>query len=437
MKNIFKFSILFVIILMISSGVYAQPLVSFSIQNRSVSGTVYYADLYASVSSNCNGWGVMTNTILIQYNGLGLSVGTFDGQSLLNLDPELSAGGISVTETDFDDNVLAVSVFGMTNVIKNGTFRIGTFRYQIIDGTLNDNLSFLTSNSNFEVFNYGDLMTLCNSGCYCYTISNPQTQTIIPPISISTLPLAYTFYCQGSTLEVPYSVSGGTMNSGNIFTVQLSDGSGSFATPLTIGSLATTATTGTISCNLPPTIPYGIGYRVRVVSSNPSVIGTDNGSDFVIDYYKSLTLILGMHGLWNTNTSIHQFAMVWVELRTGVSLMTSVLFLKEAAYLNSVGELTLNLCIPSGSYYIVVRANGYMPIAIPSSIFISSIYSWDFTTASTQSVGGDNAMIQPNNQGRWLMRAGDFNNTRSVTASDANIFLLNNGRNISSFIPAP
>ncbi len=83
-----------------------------------------------------------------------------------------------------------------------------------------------------------------------------------------------------AAINVPFTLTG-TMNAGNIVTAQLSDASGSFASPDTLGTLATT-TSGTISGTIPAGTPTGGGYRIRVVSSDYALTAADNGSDLVI-----------------------------------------------------------------------------------------------------------------------------------------------------------
>ncbi|MCC7232571.1 MAG: proprotein convertase P-domain-containing protein [Bacteroidia bacterium] len=88
-------------------------------------------------------------------------------------------------------------------------------------------------------------------------------------------------YCAGSAVNVPFYTDAAA-NSGNVFTAQLSGSSGSFSSPVSIGTLAGTMTTGTIACVIPPGTTAGSGYRIRVVSSNPAVTGSDNGSNITI-----------------------------------------------------------------------------------------------------------------------------------------------------------
>ncbi|HLP10430.1 MAG TPA: hypothetical protein VK177_00760 [Flavobacteriales bacterium] len=82
---------------------------------------------------------------------------------------------------------------------------------------------------------------------------------------------------------VPFTTTG-IFTAGNVFTAQLSDASGSFSFPLTIGTLTLsgTAVSGTIPSTILAGITPGTGYRIRVVSSSPSATGTDNGTNLTV-----------------------------------------------------------------------------------------------------------------------------------------------------------
>ncbi len=88
--------------------------------------------------------------------------------------------------------------------------------------------------------------------------------------------------CGSSKLNVPYTFSEGTLVAGNIFTAELSDANGSFASPVNIGTFTSTATSGTVAANIPATIVQGFGYRVRVRSSSPAVVGSPNGANITL-----------------------------------------------------------------------------------------------------------------------------------------------------------
>nr|MBP7449587.1 hypothetical protein [Flavobacteriales bacterium] len=87
--------------------------------------------------------------------------------------------------------------------------------------------------------------------------------------------------CTGQAVSVPFTVSG-AFNAGNTFTAQLSNASGSFTSPVSLGTLSGT-TSGTINASIPLGTTPGAGYRIRVVGSNPIVEGTDNGTNLTIN----------------------------------------------------------------------------------------------------------------------------------------------------------
>lgn len=74
--------------------------------------------------------------------------------------------------------------------------------------------------------------------------------------------------CQGEALSIAFSTTGTCpFPLDNVFSVQLSSATGSFANPTVLG----TALPGTTPLTLPSNLPPGTGYRVRVVSSNPTL----------------------------------------------------------------------------------------------------------------------------------------------------------------------
>ncbi|HET9503537.1 MAG TPA: Ig-like domain-containing protein [Hymenobacter sp.] len=108
--------------------------------------------------------------------------------------------------------------------------------------------------------------------------------------------------CAGAALSVPFTAAG-TFAAGNVFTAQLSDAAGSFAAPVAIGTLASTSG-GTIAATVPAATAGGGGYRVRVVSSNPAVTGTDNGSAITITALPTITMLSPATGPVGTQVTI-------------------------------------------------------------------------------------------------------------------------------------
>ncbi len=89
-------------------------------------------------------------------------------------------------------------------------------------------------------------------------------------------------YCPGSTGVVNYSMTGLSLNPSNEFIVQLSDANRSFSNPQIIGTLSTTARTGTINVQIPVNIAFGTNYRMRVISTDLATNGSDNAFDIDI-----------------------------------------------------------------------------------------------------------------------------------------------------------
>jgi hypothetical protein len=80
-------------------------------------------------------------------------------------------------------------------------------------------------------------------------------------------PVQDTVLCSLDSFKLAYTTHG-TFKSGNVFTAQLSNASGSFTSPVNIGS-RTFTTSDTIKCQIPVNTPTGTAYRLRIISTNP------------------------------------------------------------------------------------------------------------------------------------------------------------------------
>ena len=100
-------------------------------------------------------------------------------------------------------------------------------------------------------------------------------------IEILTTDLQVLTYCAGESVTVDFSAVG-TFSGGNVFTVELSDPVGDFASPVAIGSLTST-TAGPITAEFPVNSLSGTGYRIRVTSTVTPTFGQENTTDIVIN----------------------------------------------------------------------------------------------------------------------------------------------------------
>jgi|DewCreStandDraft_4_1066084.scaffolds.fasta_scaffold00209_92 hypothetical protein len=91
-------------------------------------------------------------------------------------------------------------------------------------------------------------------------------------------------FCQNDLSQVNFQIQNlidpNYFQDGNEFKAQLSDASGSFANPIVIGTVQSKVAVP-IDITIPEVI-YGDKYRIRVVSTLPEVISTDNGQDLTI-----------------------------------------------------------------------------------------------------------------------------------------------------------
>jgi hypothetical protein len=99
-------------------------------------------------------------------------------------------------------------------------------------------------------------------------------------ITITTDSVIQTGTCAGSSVIVQYQTAGGSFGFGNTFTAELSNSFGQFTNPVTIGT--SNFNFGYILATLPANAQFGFFYRVRVVSSNPAVIGSQSPNTIII-----------------------------------------------------------------------------------------------------------------------------------------------------------
>ncbi len=109
-----------------------------------------------------------------------------------------------------------------------------------------------------------------------------------------------TSWCKNTSFNIEYTATG-VYPSGNIFTAQLSDATGSFTNATTLGSISSTGS-GSIVASIPNTVTVGNGYLVRVISSTPSITNNPVKNLNITDLCECLTNISLMTGNWGTPT---------------------------------------------------------------------------------------------------------------------------------------
>ena len=98
-----------------------------------------------------------------------------------------------------------------------------------------------------------------------------------------------TSFCTGNNISVNVLISG-TFSPSNVFTLQISDKFGSFLNATNLATV-TGPIVSTMNATLPGTLLSGNAYRLRVISTDPLVVGTDNGSDIIVGQTPSAQII--------------------------------------------------------------------------------------------------------------------------------------------------
>lgn len=130
----------------------------------------------------------------------------------------------------------------------------------------------------------------------------------------------------------PFSVTivtKGTLEQNNTYTVQLSDNTGSFTSPLTIGSLASADDTVTIQCTIPTSVITGNNYKIRYITSNLISMSVDNGYPVTVIstppppalfIVSSDTVCQGQTGVQYSVPSIPNYTYQWSYTGTGATI---------------------------------------------------------------------------------------------------------------------
>ncbi|MFT3845002.1 MAG: lamin tail domain-containing protein [Lacibacter sp.] len=176
-------------------------------------------------------------------------------------------------------------------------------------------LSGLTTATTFRLYGYGASATGGTGGFDINSnVVNVQlngTTAAVAGNTITTGAVATSPFCVDASASASGTVaftSTGTFTS-STFTAELSDASGSFASPVTVGSTSVTGTnpTGSINITIPSGTATGSGYLIRVVSGSPSVTGSSSTAFNIINGLQNVT------GLAATAASSSSANVSWVN----------------------------------------------------------------------------------------------------------------------------
>ena len=195
--------------------------------------------------------------------------------------------------------------------------------------------------------------------------------------------------CSGNQITVNFLING-SVNTGNIFSVQLSDAAGSFTNATTIGTLLS-VTSSPIAATIPTNLPAGTAYRIRVNSSNPLIIGTDNGinlteaSNFIVSAGNDVT-ICANQSVTLSATGANQY--IWNNTATTSSILVSPL--TTTAYV--VSGLATGGCVDFDTVLVTVNPAPITPlITLNGTIITSNNPDFQSWYLNGQEIQGENS----------------------------------------------
>lgn len=173
-----------------------------------------------------------------------------------NGEPGADFGSLSLSADDgatWQDNI---AIFEGTDFCQEAVFPLGP-EYNNVAGF---RIKFNWVN---DANNVGSDFALCVDDIRLIGNNNPA-----PTISITSIPAGP--FCPNTPIDIDFIVSE-NFGGANMFTAQMSDATGSFASPVEIGTF-NGSVSGTINAIIPPGTPVGANYLIRIISSDPGSI---------------------------------------------------------------------------------------------------------------------------------------------------------------------
>lgn len=217
-----------------------------------------------------------------------------------------------------------------------------------------------------------------------------------------------TTLCPNFALNVNF-VIGDSFKSGNVFTVQLSDNTGSFASPIAIGTFTSTIA-GTISCHIPASIPAGTQYKLRIVSSMPYKV-----SELVINNISIQPIVPSIAITSNAPGPVTPGSTIVFTISSQTNQGTSPTYqwmLNGSPIIGATNNMYFNnTFVNKDTVAIVMKSSDSCALpdtAISNAIVISIV---DTSTAVNSVVKGNNFVVFPNpNNGYFRITGSSIDN---------------------------
>ena len=271
---------------------------------------------------------------------------------------------------------------------------------------------------------------VCQSviGATTVTSNEVEIEVSTPLLSTGTIvgsPFEFSVSAPAASVQVPYFTTSSVFNYTNVFTAQLSDGNGSFSTPTVIGTRQDT-TSGIINATIPSSMLSGLAYRIRVISSNIAVNGSNNGVDLIIDQFStsvspsaSQSILYGTNGSSLTAAPSQTATNEWKFSTTSGGPYTSFSPAQTGA------TYTPNFAAPGTYYVVVVSKNQYNDEVTSNEVEITVTNG---STLTTSVVTGSPFLVSPS---AVVTTSVDF--TSDVFFNAGNVFTAELSDNNGSF----
>lgn len=169
-------------------------------------------------------------------------------------------------------------------------------------------------------------------------------------------------------------------------------------------------------------------YRVVVSGTCPSSVTSTAAMLTVIPLATQFDVTAYFGGYYNGATGTHGRMPIIVELRSGMDLASSVFVDRTSAIVSSTGTVSVSFnALPSGDYWLVLRAGGALPVASNGMLTVNAgtTVTYNFTDQADKAYpGAGTTLVEP--FGAYTVRMADLNGDRAVNAIDFLSYFLPN-----------
>jgi hypothetical protein len=205
--------------------------------------------------------------------------GAVGGSLILEVqENKLNAQFLTASGTVFDRFTM------LKNTSKNTTVNIESGKSIELNASWNGDYNWTTGvNSKSILVSPLENTTYAVSDLYqCLTDSFSVNVLNVAVTAADITSVSQTTLCAGTSFTVNFTAAGAVV-APNTYSLELSDASGNFSNPVTIGSLNSELLTGTITGTIPSNTTIGTGYLLRITTSNPQFTGSSFSTALTIN----------------------------------------------------------------------------------------------------------------------------------------------------------